>query len=164
MVAMHHHVRQDSPHLAFPLMWMQLSVTMQHQLSAHRHGKQQTDSLTHFVTCKASKTWKPSTAKHVTFMLSYLRTCLRLHSFSHPHVSRGVVSSRIMSPELPSSLDSIPSTQCKNLSTVLVSDSMAAFLQLHPSAHMGRCQEQQAGGLFLMSTLAWTAWPPCMPQ
>ena len=63
-------------------------------------------------------------------------------------------------------LDSISSKQYKTLSFIpmFVSESVAAFLQLHPSAAMGRCRGQQAGGAYLMSTLAWTAWPPCMLQ
>jgi len=82
------------------------------------------------------------------------------------HFNRRRQQQQVLDPEPHSSLDSIPSTRCKTPSSVpmSVSESVAVFLQLHPSAAMGRCRERQAVGLCLMSTLAWTAWPPCMLQ
>ena len=171
-------------------MWEQLSIPTQRQLSANGHREQQTDSLTHHVTNKASRTWKPSTAKHVlrpppTFchMCTHVCTCTAsaigppqqlwsaAGSWTLNHIQGSCRScSRIMDPELHSSLKPqarqhiFQTMQTLSLSPMSVFESVAAFLQLHPSAAMGRCRGQQAGGPYLMSTLAWTAWPPCMLQ
>ena len=63
---------------------------------------------------------KLCSAKLLVFLLSYLRTRLRLHSFSHRHNSTGVISSGSRSWTLNyiQALTAYPSTQCKPLHTM----------------------------------------------